>query len=284
MVPPPNTDLRPAVVSSGGTLPRAMILLAAAWILAAGAVVASRSRADWGWYMDIHRTLAARGVPDAVRNLDSLMIFVGAAALGAWLASKLQGGTVAGLLCLRRGRAGWGWVSVAALAPMVVGGLILGWQRRDPEASISALLPRIISGVVRAPIAEEFLFRGLLIGVCAVAVGWRGRWFWCNAFAAACLFASIHISWSEPNLARTWPTLLVTGMGGLWYAWLLARWGSLWMPMVMHAGMNLGWMLAAAGGGAGGGGWIENVLRAATIALATAWTFRSTRGEAQIRE
>jgi predicted lipid-binding transport protein (Tim44 family) len=51
----------------------------------------------------------------------------------------------------------------------------------------------------------------------------------------------------------------------------------LWVPIALHAGMNLGWMLAAASGGAGGGGLAENLLRAATIGVATWWTIRCTR-------
>lgn len=165
-----------------------------------------------------------------------------------------------------------------SLLPMVGGGIVLAVLRWAPEATLTGLPPKFISGVVRAPIAEELLFRGLLVGVAAAAVGWRGPRFWGNAAAAAMLFAVMHVTWSVQGIAGGWGTLMMTGAGGIWYAWLLARWGSLWVPMVLHAGMNLGWLLAGASGGAGGGGLVENLLRVGTIAIATWWTVRRTGG------
>jgi predicted lipid-binding transport protein (Tim44 family) len=64
-------------------------------------------------------------------------------------------------------------------------------------------------------------------------------------------------------------------------AWLLSRWRWMWVPMVVHAGLNLGWMFAALSGGAGGGGLLENLLRAATITIASGWTIRVTRAHAR---
>lgn len=249
-----------------------------AWALGVAAVVLTRLRGEWEFYRGWHRWAAEWGVPDYVRNADGLVVFAGAACVGAWLVARWSGGSAGGLLGLRRGVSGWGWMVLAALAPMVVGGLVLGWTRWMAEGAPVGVVGRVVGGVVRAPIGEELLFRGLLVGVSAVALGWRGVGFWVNAVAAALLFASIHVAWNVEALGSGWPTLLVTAAGGVWYAWLLARWGALWVPMVMHAGMNLGWLLAAAGGGAGGGGWSENVLRAATIGIATWWTVRATRG------
>lgn len=257
--------------------PRGAAIIAVAWGLGLGAVMASRFRGDWGFYKGLHRWCAERGIPDFIRNLDTLLLFVGVAFLGAWLAARWSSGSMAGLLGLRRGRTGWGLMVLLALLPMVGGGLVLGWMRWKPGTSFDGAVSPFIGAVVRAPIAEELLFRGLLVGVCAAAIGWRGRRFWGNALAAALLFAVTHVTWDAPSLASGWPTLLVTGAGGLWYAWLLSRWGNLWVPLVLHAGMNLGWMLAAASGGAGGGGLVENLLRAATITIATWRTISLTR-------
>ncbi len=166
---------------------------------------------------------------------------------------------------------------LVSLIPMVAGGVVLGMVRWTPESSLVELGTVCVKAVIRAPLAEELLFRGLLVGVCAAAVGWRGVWFWVNASGAAALFAAMHVTWTVDAISASWATLLMTGAGGLWYAWLLSRWGTLWLPVVMHAGMNLGWHLAGADGGAGGGGLTENLLRAATIAIATWWTVRQTR-------
>ncbi len=251
--------------------------MAIAWGLGLCAVVAVRFRSDWEVYRGLHQWLAERGVSDFIRNLDSLILLVAAAFLGGWLVAKWAGGSVVGLLGLRRGRRGWVSMTLISLLPMLVGGLVLGWQRWKPETTFDGVVARFVGGVLRAAVSEELLFRGLLVGVCAAAIGWRGTRFWGNALAAALLFAVTHVSWNAQGFANGWPTLLVTGAGGVWYAWLLSRWGSLWVPMVLHAGMNLGWMLAATGGGAGGGGWIENLLRGATITIATWWTIRATR-------
>lgn len=277
---PPSAEDAVALGGPPRRPPRPSVLVAGAWALGLGAVAAGRFRGQWDAYRAMHRWLAGMGVADFVRHLDSLILFAAAAFLGARLAAAWGGASTAGRLGLRRGRSGWGRMVVFALLPMVGGGLALGWARGAPEALPAGILSKFVGGVLRAPLAEELLFRGLLVGVCAGAIGWRGRRFWTNATAAALLFAATHVPWTAPAIAGGWPTLLVTGVGGLWYAWLLAKWGSLWVPMALHAGMNLGWMLAGASGGAGGGGWIENALRVATIALATGWTARRVRDPA----
>lgn len=257
--------------------PHFIVILTIAWTLALAAVVAARFRGQWTAVKVFHSWLNERGVPSYIRNFDSLILFALASFLGAWLVARWWGGSVTGLLVLRRGGRGWEKMVPLALLPMVVGGLVLGLTRSTTQPSLADTIPKVVGGVIRAPIAEELLFRGLLVGVCAAALGWRGPKFWTNALLAAVLFAVTHVSWNVQAAASGWPTLLVTLAGGLWYAWLLARWGSLWVPMTLHAGMNLGWLLAEAGGGAGGGGWIENLLRAATITIATWWTIRATR-------
>jgi len=251
-----------------------LAVLAAAWTMGLSAVVAAKFRAQWDWFVAIHRWLAELGVPDGARRFDFVLMYVAAALLGSFIVTRMAQGSITGRLGLQRGRPGWFTMVIIALLPMVVGGAVLALVRGFLQAETADVWPRVLSGVVRAPVAEELLFRGLLIGVCAAAVGWRGKAFWRNATLAALLFASIHVQWNLDALAGGWPTLLVTAAGGAWYAWLLARWQSLWVPMILHAGMNLGWMLAGAGGGAGGGGWIENILRVVTIIIATWWTIK----------
>ncbi len=258
-------------------------LIAIPWLLALPCVVLTRFRAQWAPYQSLHQWLAARGVPDAVRNCDNLIIYTLIAFLGAFIVHRLlargkQSDAPAALLGLRRGRAGWLAVCLIALAPMVLGGLIISFRAGLWSSDLAEFWPRVFKGVIRAPIMEELFFRGLLVGVvAAAAIGWTGWRFWLNASLAAAIFASIHIDWSMDGVARGWPNLIVTFVGGMWYAWLLSRWRSLWVPMILHAGMNLGWMLAAAEGGAGGGRLIENLLRVATITIATWLTVRTPR-------
>ncbi|MGQ0627793.1 MAG: lysostaphin resistance A-like protein [Phycisphaerales bacterium] len=260
----------------GPGLPHLRTVCVAPWLLAIAAVVASRFRGQWDAYVALHRWCADRGIPDWARNFDALILFGAASFAGAWLAAQWCGKPATALLGLQRGRAGWAAMVLVALAPMVVGGAVLGAVRWNAESASTGLIAGLIGGVVRAPLAEELLFRGLLVGVVAAAIGWRGTRFWANAIAAALLFAVMHVPWTAQGLSDGWPTLLMTGAGGVWYAWLLSRWGSLWVPILLHAGMNLGWLLAGASGGAGGGGWIENLLRVATITIGTWWTVSRT--------
>lgn len=263
--------------SSHSPAPTARLgVIATAWVIALVAVLAARFRGDWSAYRGIHRSLADLGIPDIVRNFDGLLLYLVASLIAAWISTRLITGTALARLGLERGRPGWPAMVVVALLPMVAGGVVLLFMRGGIPSDADSIWPRVVRGVVRAPIMEELLYRGVLIGVIACAIGWTGARFWLNALLAAALFASTHVDWNLDAVARGWPTLLVTGLGGLWYAWLLARWRTLWVPMALHAGMNLGWMIAGASGGAGGGGLAENLLRVATIVIACWWTLRRT--------
>lgn len=253
------------------------MLLSCTWALAVGAVVFAEYRGRIDAYVVFHRWLAGHGVPDAVRNLDSLILFTIASLAGAFVATRFAAGTISHHLRLERGHGGWCRVALIALLPMIAGGAILAMTSKGRPIDLPSFMASAFRGVIRAPFMEELLFRGLLIAVNSLVLAWTGWRFWTNAFAAAILFAATHVDWTPGAVVSGWPTLLVTGLGGIWYAWLLSRWQTLWMPMVLHAGMNLGWMLAGATGGAGGGGLAINLLRAATIGIATWRTLRSTR-------
>lgn len=260
------------------------------WFFALASVAFARFRGQWPAYKALHVWLDGQGVPRWLRNLDSFAVFILAAFFGAVIVHRLiassnvahradqpeHGRTPLAMLGLCRGERGGIPVSLIALAPMIIGGLVLGLRNGNLPAPADAVVPAVLDGVVRAAVMEELFFRGLLVGVAAAAIGWSTRTFWINASFAAALFGAMHIKWNMEGVASGWPTLLMTFAGGLWFAWLLARWRHLWAPMILHAGMNLGWTLAAAEGGAGGGGLRENLLRAATIAVATWLTVRST--------
>ncbi|MBL8725129.1 MAG: CPBP family intramembrane metalloprotease [Planctomycetes bacterium] len=252
-----------------------MAAIAAAWLCGVGAFVLVRLRGTWPSYVALHRWLADLGVPPAVRNLDSLVLQLSAAALGAWLGGRLLQQPPRHLIGLRRGRPGWRRAALLGGAPLLLGGLGLGLAAGGPWSD--DWLAKAWSGWVRAPLVEELLCRGLLVGVTAAALGPQHRGRLAAVLGNAAVFALLHVEWSLDGIATGWPTLLVTGLGGLWYAWLLLRWQTLWVPILLHAMMNAGWQLAGATGGAGGGGLWPNLLRAGTIALATWLTVRGTR-------
>ncbi len=252
-------------------------LMLLVWGIGLGTIVAVRYRSGYDFYISFHRWLSTNGVPDSVRSFDSLIWLTAAALIGALMVRLQVARPITELLCLRRGLRGWAGMVPAALAPMVLGGLLLGLSRGTFDVGFADWAPTLAPGVIRAPWMEEILFRGLLVAIPGYLLAWRGGHFWLNAILSSLLFGVTHIRWSAEGLASGWPALLVTAIGGIWYSWLLLQWRSIWVPMVLHAGMNLGWAMAAARGGAGGGGWLENTLRVATIAIATFWTIRAAR-------
>lgn len=255
---------------------------AAFFVAALGVVVFVRLRTSWMAYVGVHKWLAGLGVPDAVRRLDYPLLMLGAAAAGALITRATAGIGMGESLLARRPERGWLRVVLLGSAPVVIGGLVLMILRgAEPVAA------ELLEGAVRAPVVEEVFFRGLLVAVVVALLngsplgrggqeGSPGFW-WCTV-AAAVAFGMMHVTWTGEGLASGWPNVLVTGVGGVWYAWLMRAWRSLLVPIALHAAMNLCWILAApGGGGAAGGGFIENVLRAATIAVTTLLTIRTVR-------
>ncbi len=236
--------------------------------------------------MDLHRWLDGLGVPGWVRNIDSDLLLIGLGVVIWALVRRLHPKATAG----EKGRtnilADFGLTAtgfarglglgVAFGLPMLVIGVVYaaitgGW----PTVVWSELIP----GLVIAPINEEFFYRGAL-----VITLWRcglAR-FWTLAIAGGLLFGSAHIDWTLEGITRGWGTLLVTGAGGVWFAWLARQWGerlqgswqaNLWVPMALHAMMNGAWLLFEGTDNAVGGLW-PNLARGTTIAVSAVVTIR----------
>jgi uncharacterized protein len=73
---------------------------------------------------------------------------------------------------------------------------------------------------------EEFRFRGYLLFTATTGIG-----FWTSAVVLSALFGAGHIS----NSGETWVGALNAALGGLVFAGLLRRSGSLWLPIGVHA-------------------------------------------------
>lgn len=270
----------------GARIPSKPFWAAALWLAACGVVVFARLRVHLNAYIDLHRDLASEGVPAWVLKLDYPLIMLAPALAGAalaWIGARdKQGQGPLGLLLLRLPLRGWLPVALIASAPMVIGGAVLMLMRGDRPVG-GAFWSDVLLGVVRAPIVEEVFFRGFMVALpaalLAVGAAWtlRDKRFWVLATLSALVFGALHIEWSVSGLTGGWLTLLVTAAGGVWYAWLMRSWRSVLVPLVLHAGMNLGWVLMDTEGGAGGGGLLENLLRAATIAAGTLLTIRANR-------
>lgn len=272
-----------------GPSPARRPLLAAGLVAAAiGVVVFVRLRAGWPAYRSLHGWLNGVGVPDAVRGLDYPLIMLGAVFFGAMAVCRVTGIRWRETVLTRWPERGWIGVVVTGSLPVVAGGVALMIAR-----GVQPGLNDLIFGVVRAPLIEEVFFRGLLVaGAVTMFNGVPLRpgqgeragssGFWGFAVVGALVFGFIHVTWTAEGLATGWPNVLVTGAGGVWYAWLMRAWRSVLVPMVLHGTTNLCWLLAMPeGGGAAGGGLIENVLRAGSIGLATWLTIRVLRGREQ---
>lgn len=132
-----------------------------------------------------------------------------------------------------------------------------------------------VHAIVTAPIAEEVFFRGLLV---LVPVGVGGLRFWPLAIAAGLVFGSVHVPWDDRFGAGHLPQFAATAAGGVWYAWLVRRFGlGLWVTIALHATMNAAWALFDVGGGAAGTA-TANVGRVLTIVLGTVLALRARRG------
>lgn len=255
-----------------------------AWCLAFGWIAATRYRGKFGPYVSLHQWMADLGAPAWVRHLDStLLMVIGAAAICLLLRIRARH---------RPGRPG-----------DVLDELGLGGRCLTPVACAllmllpMLLLPMFVGGwpVVRwemmrtcagAALGEELFFRGAMV---LALVRYTRTGFWTAAIVSAVLFGAIHFSWTRAGIAAGWPNALPTGIGGVWFAWLAMRWGSpgvagrpatgnLWVPLVLHAGMNMAWeWYAVGGGGAGGavGGLWANIGRAGTIVMSIVVTRRN---------
>jgi membrane protease YdiL (CAAX protease family) len=243
------------------------------WILGVGLGIAAlaftRLRGEIPAWRRLHGWLHELGVPAEVRNLDSSLILLLAVAFGARLAAgRHQSLRALGLRgSLRTGL----WFGLLAGAPMFLQGALTA---RGFEPST------IAKGMLLAPFVEEAFFRGLLVAI-PVRIG--GIAFWPTAIASGLLFGSMHVSWGDGIGAGQLPVLLVTGIGGVWFAWLCRTFDwNLWTTIFLHAAMNAAWQLFAISGDAAGGLW-PNVGRGLTIALGTVLALRWQRRRAADR-
>lgn len=83
-----------------------------------------------------------------------------------------------------------------------------------------------VSIAVGAPLWEETLFRGFLLAPLAPAIG-----LWPATAAVSAAWALLHLGYSIAGLLEVFAI-------GLYFAWLLSRTGSLWVPIACHAAYN----------------------------------------------
>lgn len=154
--------------------------------------------------------------------------------------------------------------SLVCVSPMFLGSWFLGKMAPSPD------IFELFRGSALPGVFEEWLFRGFLFGILFRKAGWG---FILASLLGSLLFGFAHVyqgsGWLQTSLI-----FLVTGMGAVWFAWLFVEWEyNLWVPIFLHAFMNLSWILFEVSENALGG-LGANVFRVMTIALTVILTIR----------
>ncbi len=93
-------------------------------------------------------------------------------------------------------------------------------------ATTSEPLAAFLAIAVGAPLWEELLFRGFLLGPLTRPLG-----FWAATVLVSGTWTVLHIGYSAAGLLEVF-------LIGIYFSWLLRRTGSLWVPMACHALYN----------------------------------------------
>lgn len=95
--------------------------------------------------------------------------------------------------------------------------------------------------VTMAPISEELIFRGGLFAGLLTIFGRlvpEKRAVFLTIVATSLAFSFWHMPWPGDIEPFTWFQMGYTAVGGLVYAWIRARTGSIWVPVAAHAAVN----------------------------------------------
>lgn len=176
---------------------------------------------------------AAQGLPPPIEWLVMQLAIVGmvALALGRHGVRELRLGPPAG----GTRAVVYAMVLMAALSSIL--SVASDWLRPEDAARDLQQIKAIARGPdpllnglsigLGAPLAEELLFRGLvLLSLAATRLG-----FWPAAIPVAVVWTLLH--WQY-----TWTTLATVLVFGLYLSWTLWRTGSLWTPIICHAAYN----------------------------------------------
>lgn len=123
-----------------------------------------------------------------------------------------------------------------------------------------------------APFAEEMVVRAYGFGQLYRRCGWP---VWLAILPTAVLFGWGHVE-KAANFREAAAIFLITGSGGVIFAWFYYRWDSLWFPWTVHALMNFYWEIFSISNTVLGG-WFLFALQSTTLFLAGYLTWRMTR-------
>ncbi len=126
---------------------------------------------------------------------------------------------------------------------------------------------RVLFFTILSPVTEEVLFRGFAFWM---LYRYARLGFWTSALLPAAIFGLMHI-WQSQEILERIGIIAITGVGGIWFSWLLMKWKNLWVPIAFHVLMNFWWEIFDAGANALGD-VNANIARAATVLLSILFT------------
>jgi len=157
------------------------------------------------------------------------------------------------------------WAFVFSL-PMFIGYPLLSSFNRD------LTFTNVFNDLIAAGFFEEFVFRGFLFGVLFYYAGW--------GFIPATLIASLYFGaghlYQASNFTEAATVFLFTALASTGFALFYIVWKTLWIPIFLHAFMDLAWDMFNLQGGAVGN-WAANIFRFTTIGLAVFFTVKKMR-------
>lgn len=170
----------------------------------------------------------------------------------------------------------WGALAFAAACSMIVlGGIAVTSSPAPPDRlGIDLVRSALLPGI-----AEELLFRAFLFGFLYRFAGWG---FLPAALLSALVFGLEHV-YQGGDALEALGIALLTGVGGLWWAWLLVEWRwNLWVPIAFHVLLNAYWTAFDVADNALGTG-LSIGLRLACIALSVVATIVLARRQGGLR-
>lgn len=133
---------------------------------------------------------------------------------------------------------------------------------------------KVLSSSVLPAFSEELVFRAFLFGLLFRSLEWG---FIPAAFLSAFIFGIGHL-WQGNDFLDALGVMIVTSMGGLWFAWLFAEWNyNLWLVIFLHLFMNLYWGIFEITNDNALGGLDSNIFRIITIIISVVWTIRMAK-------
>lgn len=198
--------------------------------------------------------------------------------LGSALVSLIDALTLIVLVALASGRPPASVVSQAGLQAPIFKPALWALLWLVPSIAVGIMLTEVATDLnasdilwkgLLGPFAEEFVYRGLVIGVLICWCRWP---IWWACIWPAVFFGVAHFAQGQDGVSIA-GVVAVTGLGGILFGWLFVRWHfNLWPAVFLHIGLNSLWLVFDLGEDALGG-WLGNVLRLAVIAIAVGATF-----------